>query len=323
SWRWIFLINVPIGVLIIVGAIYCLADTDHHRMSLDIRGAVLGTAACAAIVFGATEGHEFGWTNPAVVGALIGALILLVVFVVAERNVDNPLLPWSLFDSRDRVTTFLLILLSGSVLGAMTYFVAQFLQNVLGYGPLQAGTASIPFTVGIGIGGALASKLAMSIAPRWLLFGAALVLAGGLVVGSTLHGDVSYFSVLLPLLIVIGTGVGVAMVVTPLSVLVGVPPSDIGPLSAVGQMFMNLGTPMAIGILTPVAVSRTLSLGGSTGPVSGMNEAEIVALGEGYTLVLAVCAGVALLIGLIALTLRFTPQDIARAQHAQDEAQRS
>ncbi|MBF6354647.1 MFS transporter [Nocardia higoensis] len=323
SWRWIFLINVPIGVLIIVGAIYCLADTDHQRMTLDIRGAVLGTLACAAVVFGATEGPGLGWTNPAVVGSLIGGAILLVVFVVAERNVDNPLLPWSLFDSRDRVTTFMLILLSGSVLGAMTYFVAQFLQNVLGYGPLQAGTASIPFTVGIGIGGALASKLAMTIAPRWLLLGAALVLAGGLMVGSTLHDEVSYVSVLLPLLIVIGLGVGVAMVVTPLCVLVGVPPSDIGPLSAVGQMFMNLGTPMAIGILTPVAVSRTLSMGGSTGPVSGMTEAEIVALGEGYTLVLAVCAGVAMLIGLIALTLRFTPRDIARAQHAQDEAQRS
>jgi len=193
---------------------------------------------------------------------------------------------------------------------------------VLGYGPLQAGTASIPFTIGIGIGGALASKLAMTIAPRWLLLGAALVLAGGLMVGSTLHEEVSYASTLLPLLIVIGAGVGVAMVVTPLCVLVGVPQSDIGPLSAVGQMFMNLGTPMAIGILTPVAVSRTLSMGGSTGPVSGMTETEIVALGEGYTLVLAVCAGVALVIGLVALTLRFTPQDIARAQHAQDEAQR-
>ncbi|MBF6440889.1 MFS transporter [Nocardia farcinica] len=323
SWRWIFLINVPIGALIILGAIYCLADTGHHRVALDARGAVLGTLACAAIVFGATEGPELGWSHPAVIGALIGGAILLVVFVIAERNVDDPLLPWSLFDSRDRVTTFVLILLAGGVLGAMTYFVAQFLQNVLGYGPLQAGVASIPFTVGIGIGGALASKLAMTVAPRWLLFGAALVLAVGLLFGSTLDGEVSYLPTLLPLLIVIGFGVGVAMVVTPLCVLVGVPPSDIGPLSAVGQMFMNLGTPMAIGILTPVAVSRTLSLGGTTGKVSAMTDAQIVALGEGYTLVLAVCAGVAAVIGLIALTLRFTPEQIARAQHAQEEAQRS
>ncbi|WP_431969540.1 MFS transporter [Nocardia sp. bgisy134] len=323
SWRWIFLINVPIGLLIVLGAVYCLADTGHHRVALDVRGAVLGTLACAAIVFGATEGPAMGWTSPAIIGSLIGGLVLLVVFVLAERNVDDPLLPWSLFGSRDRVTTFLLILLAGGVLGAMTYFVAQFLQNVIGYGPLEAGVASIPFTVGIGIGGALASKLAMMVAPRWLLAGAAVVLALGLLFGSTLDRDVTYLPTLLILLIVIGFGVGIAMVVAPLCVLVGVPPNDIGPLAAVGQMFMNLGTPLAIGVLTPIAVSRTLSLGGKTGNVSGMTSAEIDALGSGYTLVLAVCAGVAVLIGLIALTLRFTPQQIAQAHHAQEEAQRA
>ncbi|MBF6212555.1 MFS transporter [Nocardia puris] len=323
SWRWIFLINVPIGALIVLGAVYCLADTGHHRVTLDIRGAVLGTLACAAIVFGATEGPQFGWTSPVIIGSIAGGLILLVIFVLAERNVNDPLLPWSLFDSRDRVTTFLLILLAGGVLGAMTYFVAQFMQNVIGYSPLQAGLASIPFTIGIGVGGALASKLAMLVAPRWLLTGAATVLAIGLLFGSTLDGDVSYLPTLLILLLVIGFGVGIAMVVAPLCVLVNVPPSDIGPLAAVGQMFMNLGTPMAIGVLTPIAVSRTLSLGGTTGKASEMNPAEIAALGSGYTFVLAVCAGIAVLIGLIALTLRFTPQQVAQAHHAQEEAQRA
>ncbi|WP_067848305.1 MFS transporter [Nocardia lijiangensis] len=323
SWRWIFLINVPIGLLIVLGAVYCLADTGHHRVTLDVRGAVLGTLACAAIVFGATEGPAMGWSSPVIIGSLIGGAVLLVVFVLAERNVDNPLLPWSLFGSRDRVTTFLLILLAGGVLGAMTYFVAQFLQNVIGYGPLEAGLASIPFTIGIGVGGALSSKLAMMVAPRWLLASSAVVLALGLLFGSTLDRDVTYLPTLLILLIVIGFGVGVAMVVAPLCVLVGVPPNDIGPLAAVGQMFMNLGTPLAIGVLTPIAVSRTLSLGGKTGNVSGMTSAEIDALGSGYTLVLAVCAGVAVVIGLIALTLRFTPQQIAQAHHAQEESQRA
>jgi EmrB/QacA subfamily drug resistance transporter len=321
SWRWIFLINVPIGVLIILGAMNQLADTEHHRFSLDVRGAVLGTVACAAIVFGATEGPEMGWSNPAIIGALIGGVVLLIIFVVVERQIENPLLPWSLFDSRDRVATFLLIFLAGGVLGAMTFFVAQFLQNVLDYGPLVAGVASIPFTVGIGIGGALASKVALLIAPRWLLCGSAFVLAAGLLVGSQLDGTVHYASTLLPLLIVMGFGVGVAMVLGPLCVLVGVPASDIGPLAAVGQMFMNLATPVFIGLLTPIAASRTLSLGGRTGKAADMNASEIAALGSGYTLVLAVCSLVAVATGMIALMLRFTPQQLAQAQHAQQEAQ--
>ncbi|MEV4127014.1 MFS transporter [Nocardia sp. NPDC049707] len=323
SWRWIFLINVPIGVLIILGALSQLADTEHHRSALDIRGAVLGTMACASIVFGATEGPERGWGSPAVIGALVAGAVLLIVFVVVERTVDGPLLPWSLFDSRDRVTTFLLIFLAGGVLGAMTFFVAQFLQNVLGYGPLVAGIASIPFTIGIGIGGALASKAALIVAPRWLVCGATFVLAAGLLVGSQLDGNVNYLTTLLPLLIVIGFGVGVAMVLGPLCVLVGVPPSDIGPLSAVGQMFMNLATPVFIGLLTPVAASRTMSMGGRTGKAADMNEAEIFALGSGYTLVLAVCSLVAVVAGFIALTLRYTPKQLAEAQHAQEESQRT
>ncbi|MFR9751854.1 MFS transporter [Nocardia sp. 004] len=321
SWRWIFLINVPIGALIILGAVYKLADTAHHRAALDIPGAVLGTLACASVVFGATEGPELGWGHPAIIGSLIAGILLLLVFVVLERRVDDPLLPWSLFDSRDRVATFLLIFLAGGVLGAMTFFVAQFMQNVIGYGPLRAGIAAIPFTIGIGIGGALASKAALAIAPRWLLAAASVVLGIGLLFGSTLDSEVAYVSELLPLLIVIGLGVGVAMVLAPLCVLVGVPPTDIGPLAAVGQMFMNLATPVAIGLLTPIAASRTLALGGRTGRAAEMTPDEIAALSSGYTLVILVCALLAFGAALVALTLRFTPQQLAQAQHAQEEAQ--
>lgn len=323
SWRWIFLINVPIGALIVLGAVYKLSDTAHHRTPLDIKGAVLGTLACATIVFGATEGPAMGWDSPVILGSLIGGFALLIVFVLVERRQSDPLLPWSLFDTRDRVATFVLIFLAGAVLGAMTFFVAQLLQNVLGYSPLQAGVASIPFTIGIGAGGAVASKAALLIAPRWLLAGAATVLAAGLLFGSTLDREVQYLTTLLPLLLVIGFGVGVAMVLAPLCVLVGVPPANIGPLSAVGQMFMNLATPIAIGLLSPIAASRTLSLGGTDGKAADMTPAQIEALNSGYTLVLLVCSGLAVLAALVALTLRFTPLQLVQAQHAQDEAQRA
>ncbi|WP_278264090.1 MFS transporter [Nocardia sp. AG03] len=323
SWRWIFLINVPIGALIVLGAVYKLSDTAHHRTPLDIKGAVLGTLACATIVFGATEGPAMGWGSPVILGSLIGGFALLIVFVLVERRESDPLLPWSLFDTRDRVATFVLIFLAGAVLGAMTFFVAQLLQNVLGYSPLQAGVASIPFTIGIGAGGAVASKAALMVAPRWLLAGAATVLAAGLLFGSTLDREVQYLTTLLPLLLVIGFGVGVAMVLAPLCVLVGVPPSNIGPLSAVGQMFMNLATPIAIGLLSPIAASRTLSLGGTDGKAADMTPSQIEALNSGYTLVLLVCSGLAVLAALVALTLRFTPQQLVQAQHAQEEAQRA
>ncbi|MRH93277.1 MFS transporter [Nocardia sp. SYP-A9097] len=323
DWRWIFWINVPIGALIVLGAVRELRDTKHQRISLDVRGAVLGTLACAAIVFGATEGPEIGWDSPIILGSVIGGLVLLIAFVFAERNVENPLLPWSLFDSRDRVITFIAIFLTSGVLGATTFFVAQFLQNVLGYSPLMAGLASIPFTLGAGAGTAAASKAAQFVAPRWLLFAAALVLAAGLWFGSTIDRSVEYFPTLLAMLCVVGFCVGTAIVILPLCVLVGVDMAHIGPLSAVGQMFMNMGTPFAVGLLSPIALSKTLSLDGISGKVTDMTTAQIDALGSGYTFVLLVCAIGTAVLGVLALTLRYTPAQLAHAQHAQDEAQKS
>lgn len=324
DWRWIFWINVPIGLLIVWGAMTQLRDTEHRRTGLDARGAVLGTLACAAIVFGATEGPELGWDSPYILTAVIGGLILMVVFVLAERDVPNPLLPWSLFDSRDRVITFIAIFLTSGVLGATTFFVAQFLQNVLGYSPLTAGLASIPFTLGAGVGTAVASKLALYVQPRWLLLVSAIVLSAGLAFGSTLDSSAEYFPTLLILLSVVGFCVGTAIVILPLCVLVGVDMAHIGPLSAVGQMFMNMGTPFAVGLLSPVALSKTLSLDkGATGKVSEMNPHQIEALSSGYTFVLLVCAIGTAVMGLIALTLRYTPAQLAQAQHAQDEAQKN
>ncbi|MBF6066350.1 MFS transporter [Nocardia terpenica] len=321
DWRWIFWINVPIGALILLGAVYKLRDTTHHRLTLDVRGSVLGTLACVSIVFGATEGPEMGWGSPVIVSALVVGVLLLVAFIFAERTVDNPVLPLSLFDHRDRVAAFIALLLGSGVLGAMTYFVAQFLQNVVGYSPLVAGLASIPFTVGAGIGTAIASKAVMVVRPRWLLAVAAVCLSTAGIYGSTLDGSVHYPTTLLPLLLVAGVGVGLVIVVTPLCLLVGVPVSEVGPLSAIGQMIFNLGTPIAVGVLSPVAASRTLALGGRTGRAADMTPAQISALGSGYTLVLFVCGIGAIVVGLIALTLRYTTRDLAQAQHAQEESQ--
>lgn len=321
SWRWIFLINVPIGALIILGATLRLRDTEHHRVALDVRGAVLGTLGCVAIVFGAMEGPELGWDNPVIIGSLIAGVVLLIVFIFAERWVESPLLPWSLFDDRDRVVTFFAIILASGVLGATTYFAPLFVQNVLGYSPLSAGVSFIPFTLGAGVGTALASKLATHVAPRWLLCGAAVVLVIGLLFGATLDRGVHYLPTLLTLFVVIGFGIGIAIVLVPLCLLVGVPSSNIGPLTAIGQMLMAIGTPLAIGLLTPIAISRTLSLGGRTGKPSEMTPVQLDALGNGYTLVLFVAAIGAFIIGLLALTLRYTPAQLAQAQHAQEEAQ--
>ncbi|MQY30740.1 MFS transporter [Nocardia aurantia] len=323
SWRWIFWINVPIGLLIAIGAVLYLRDTEHHRLALDARGAVLGTLGCVGIVFGATEGPDLGWHNPVILGSASVGLLLLIAFILSERYAGNPLLPWSLFGSRDRVATLLALLLAGGGMGAMTFYVAQFLQNVLGFSPLIAGVAAIPFTLGVGIGSAIATKLALMFRPRWLLSAAGVVLAAGLLFGSTLDQYVDYSPTLVSLLMVIGFGVGVMIVLIPLCLLVGVPPSNVGPLTAIGQMALSLGGPIAVGMFSPIALSRTLSLGGRRSTTGTLTTSEISALSSGYTLVLFICAVLSVVFILIVLTIRYTPGQLAEAQHAQEEAQQT
>ncbi|WP_194815633.1 MFS transporter [Nocardia sp. XZ_19_385] len=322
-WRGIFLINVPIGLLVMLGALRCLKDTEHHRLTLDVRGAVLATIGVSALVFGGMEGPVLGWTHPAILGSLITGVVLLIAFVVAEGSVDNPLLPWSLFGSRDRVATFLAVLLAAGVMGGISIYGAQYVQNVLGYTALQSGLIFIPFTIGMGIGGGLSSKLAVRVAPRLVIALGAGLAAAALLFGSTLDRS-AHLPTLLALFLVIGTGVGVVLVIVPLCLIVGVEQTEVGPLSAVGQMLMAFGPALALGFLGPVVVSRSLALGGSdTVKPNDMSNTQLDALSSGYTLALFLCGTGVLLTLLIALTIRYSAAQVAQAQHAQEEAQQA
>ncbi|NUS43754.1 MAG: MFS transporter [Mycobacteriaceae bacterium] len=320
-WRWVFLINVPIGALILIGAMVGLRDTAHHRLSLDVRGAVLATLGTTAVVFGGLEGPEMGWANPAIIGALVGGVALLVVFVFAERHVDNPLLPWSLFESRERLVIFAAILLASAVMGGMTVYCAQYVQNILGYSPLRAGLAFIPFTVGMGVGSTATTALAARVAPRWLITVGAAVTVAGLLYGSTL-GDRVHYPTLAALFLTIGVGVGVVLVLVPLCLLVDVEVDTVGPLAAVGQMLLAFGPALALGFISPMVVSRTLSRGGTTGKPSDMDAHELAALNSGYNLALFLCAMGALLTFALALTIRYTASQVAQAHAVQEAAER-
>lgn len=319
SWRWVFLINVPIGAAIIAGALLVLRDSAHHRLQLDIAGSVLGTLACTALVFGGTEGPELGWGDPAVIGSFVAGAVLLVAFLVVERTADNPLLPFRLFHDPSRVATLIAIFFGFAGLTAMTLFVALFIQNVLKYSPLHAGIAFVPFAIGIGAGSALASNLVARVAPRWLVLAGAAIMVAGLLDGSTLDGTVTYWPHLFVLVVGIGFGVGFVAVPLPLCAIAGVRHTEIGPLTAVGQVAQTLSGPIAIAVVGALATSRTLSLGGSSGDPAEMNDAQLGALGEGYTFALVGCAAFVAVAGLIALLIRFTPAQVADAQEHQHE----
>lgn len=321
SWRWIFLINVPIGIAIIAAALPALRETAPHKLELDVRGAILATIGCTALVFGISMGPELGWDSGAVLGSLALGLLLLAAFLVVERTATNPLLPFSLFADRDRVFTFASIFFAGASLFCTTVYVAQFVQNILGYSPLHAGLAFIPFAIGLGAGSALASKVVVRVEPRWLVLVGAIIMTVGLLYGSTLDGDATYLADLLAPVIGIGFGVGFSVVPLPLCAVAGVGETEIGPLTAITQVAQTLSGPLALAVIGAMATSKTLSEGGTNGAPSGMNDMQLAALGEGYTFALLGCAVCAAIAGLVALFIGLTPAQVAQAQAATESAQ--
>src|ERR1700758_132679 len=318
SWRLAFLINVPIGVVIIRIAVTRLRETHRERLRLDATGAVLATPACTSAVLVFTQGPPLGWVNPWVIGAGVATVLLFAGFLVVERTAQYPLVPLSLFAQRNRVMTFVSLFLAGGVLLALTVMIGLYVQDVLGYSALHAGICFIPFAVALGLGNVGAARVAPLIAPRWLIIGGGSFVLGAMLYGSTLNRTISYFPDLFVPIIVGGFGIGVISVILPLCALADVGPREIGPVAAITLMVQNLGGPLVLVVIQAVQTSRTLYLGGTTGPVKNMNAAQLDALDHGYTYSLLWVAAVAVLVGAGAFFIGFSASQIAAAQHTRD-----
>ena len=318
SWRLAFLINVPIGIVIIWIAVTRLAETHHERLKLDITGALLATLGCTAAVLVFTQGPPRGWVDPWVIGAGVAAVVFFLAFLVVERKADNPLVPFSVFDNRNRVMTFVSLFLAGGVLLTLTVMIGLLVQDVLGYSALRAGICFIPFALALGLGNVLAARLAPHVAPRWLIIGGGMLVLAAMLYGSTLQRNIPYFPNLFLPIVVGGFGIGLISVILPLCAVAQVGAREIGPVSAITLMVQNLGGPVVLVVIQAVQTSRTLYLGGTTGPVKDMTSAQLDALGHGYTYSLLWVAAIAILVGIAAFWIGFSARDIARAQHTRE-----
>lgn len=318
SWRWAFLVNVPIGLIMIYLARTTLRETSKERMKLDAAGAILATLLCTAAVFGFSMGPEKGWASPITIGSIVAAAVFGIAFIIVERTAANPVVPFKLFKDRNRLATFSAIFLAGGVMFTLTVLIGLYVQDILGYSALRAGIGFIPFVIAMGIGLALSSQLVSTFPPRVLVIGGGVLVLGAMIYGSTLNSGIPYFpNLVLP--ITVG-GVGIGMIVVPLTIsaIAGVGFDQIGPVSAIALMLQNLGGPVVLAIIQAVITSRTLYLGGTTGPVKNMDTTQLAALDAGYTYGLLWVAAVAVLVGGAALLIGYTSQQVAHAQEVKD-----
>jgi EmrB/QacA subfamily drug resistance transporter len=314
SWRLVFLVNVPIGLLVLYLARTALRETQKERMKLDATGAGLATLACTAAVFGFSIGPEKGWVSLTTIGSGVVAVGAFVAFVVVERTAENPVVPFSLFYDRNRLATFAVIFLAGGVLFTLTLLITLYVQDIMGYSTLRAGVGFIPFAIAVGVGAGASSRLVTWFPPRLVVIAGCILMLGAVLYASTFTRGIPYFPNLVLLLVLGGMGIGVINVPLSLSLIASVGFDRIGPTSAIALMLRSLGGPVVLAVTQAAVTARTLHLGGTLGPVKFMNAAQLHALDQGLTYGLRWLAGVVILVGAVALLIGYSAQQVAHAQ---------
>ncbi|MFB8024761.1 MULTISPECIES: MFS transporter [unclassified Streptomyces] len=270
SWRWVLLINVPIGALVIAGAAVWLAEGGAGgRRRVDLLGAVLVTAGLATTAYGIVQTEASGWTAAATLVPLLGGLALLGLFVLVESRAPAPLMPLRVLGVRAVSAGNVSMMLLGSATFGMWYFMTVYAQNVLGYTPLQAGLALLPTSVAVFAGSKAAPRIMARTGARTLAVTGVLVAAAGFGWQSTMDVDGSYLtSVCLPGILMMA-GAGLAS--TPLASLAtsGAAPGDAGLVSGLVNTSRTMGGALGLAVLSTVAAARTGGSGGAAEITAG------------------------------------------------------
>ncbi|MEU6058068.1 MFS transporter [Streptomyces sp. NPDC047097] len=259
SWRWVLLINVPVGAVVIVAAVLCIREGRgaEGRRRLDLPGAVLATAGLAAVAYGIVQTEQAGWGDAATLLPLLGGLALLALFVAVEARTREPLMPLKVFRSRPVSAANAAMLVNGSASFAMWFFLTVYAQGVLGYSPLEAGVALVPSSLSVVLGSKLAPRLMAVVGARDLAILGALVAAAGFGWQSLMDADGSYATTILGPGILMMLGVGLS--ITPLASLAtsGAAPGDAGLVSGLVNTSRTMGGALGLAVLSTVAAART------------------------------------------------------------------
>ncbi|PAZ13125.1 MFS transporter [Streptomyces sp. SA15] len=298
SWRWVLLINVPVGAVVLLGSVVWLVESragDGRR--LDLPGAVLVTAGLATLAYGISQTEAAGWTAAATLVPLLAGLALVGCFLAVEARTAAPLMPLGLLRVRSVWSANVGMFLSGSAMFCMWFFMTLYAQNVLGYSPLDAGLALVPSSLAVVVGSKVAPRLMRMTGARAVAVLGTVVAVVGFGWQSTMSADGAYLtSIMFPgILMMLGAG----LAGTPLAALAtsGAAPGEAGLVSGLVNTSRTMGGSLGLAVMSTIAAART---GDGHSPQ---------ALTEGYALVFRVGTGV--LAGGVVLMLVWLPRKIS------------
>ncbi|MBV1855596.1 MFS transporter [Catellatospora sp. NEAU-YM18] len=264
SWRWVLLINVPVGVLAVVGAVLLLTGrAERTRPKVDVFGAIAVTSGLFLLEYGVVQSHDHGWATNRTLLPLVAGLVLLAVFVWWQTRSAHPLLPLRLFRTRSVSGANTVMALLGGAFFSMWFLVSLYLQNVRGFGPVAAGVAFLPHTLTIVVAARSSPYVLKKITPGRLVLIATVLAAAGFLLQSRAGTDTGvWLAVIVPGML-ISAGMGLAF--TPIAMLAtsGVASTEAGLVSGLLNTSRQIGGSVGLAALATLAAARTSAAAGS------------------------------------------------------------
>jgi EmrB/QacA subfamily drug resistance transporter len=312
SWRWVFYINLPVGILAFIAALRFVPNSRAERRpeSTDVAGAVAVTGGLLLLVYDIVKAQQYGWTSGRTLGLAAAAAALLASFVVIELRSRAPLVNLSIFRKRSLTVANVSMMLFASGLFSTFYFTTLYLQNIHGDSPLLTGVSLLPFPVAIAIASVLAQSLLRRVGVRPILFTGLGVAAAGLFWLSGLPVGSSYFADVFPAITVMAFGIGFTFSPLILIATTGVSADEAGLASGLVNTSQQVGGALGLAVLASLAAGRTDgALAASVGHAQ--------ALVDGYTRAYMV-AGALAIAGLVLVAALIRGGDVAKIEEQVD-----
>ncbi|WP_049561974.1 MFS transporter [Nonomuraea sp. SBT364] len=308
SWRWVLFINVPIGVVLLILAPLFITETDRHPGRFDLAGSLTSTLGMTALVYGFIRAAEQGFGDVVTLGALGVAAILLVLFVAVESRARQPIVPLRLFADRNRAGGYVVLLFVLAAGNGMFFFLTQFLQQVRGYSPLQAGFAFVPLALVILASSGVAARLLPRLGAKTLIGLGAGAISLALLWMTQLTPQADYATALLGPMMIAGLGMGILLVGATTVLSSGIRAEDAGAASGLLNVMQQIGGALGLAILVTVFGAATRA---SRGPAHQV-------LTEGVTAAFTVAAVFTAGAILLALTMKNRPAPTAESAAAEE-----
>ncbi|AJT67396.1 Cephamycin export protein CmcT [Streptomyces lydicus] len=292
SWRWVLLINVPVGALVLIGAVLWLTESRQATgRRLDVPGALLVTAGLGLVAYGIVQTETDGWTSAAALVPLAAGLVVLAAFIAVEARAKAPLMPLGLFRLRSVSSANAAMMLAGAAMFSMWYFLSLYAQNVLAYTPLEAGLSFIPHSLSIVLGSKIAPRLMNRMDAKSLAVAGAVISACGMVWQGTMDADGTYLGTILGPGILMALGAG--LTATPVASIAtsGADPADQGLVAGLINTSRQMGGALGLSVLSTIAASRIAGGHGRAALADGYGLAfhigSVVLLGSILLMILA------------------------------------